>query len=224
MLEMLHDSGLGQDVNQYTSVRCVEEVPGEPLYRSTPVSSRSCSPDRLGEQARPSGLRVERVSIGPPLSLQEGLERERAEEVEAERALLQERVVEQQVQVSRLEAALQAARHRRGSEGEVIAPNTKYNIPNTICKMHRSGGRRSAGGCVARRTGRRRAPRDGTEEGWREVGKSKPDWIGLRRRALDATGAKKYTQFKKMKEMSEAGKVVDQEELEENLGLVSHQW
>ena len=71
------------------------------------------------------------MSIGPPLSLQEELEKERAEEVEAERSLLPERVVEQQVQVSRLEAALQAARHRRGSEGEVIAANTKYNIPNT---------------------------------------------------------------------------------------------
>ena len=105
----------GRPQAQYTSVRCVEEVPGEPLYRSTPVSSRSCSPDRLGEQARPSGLRVEQVSIGPPLSLKEELEKERAEELEKERAeeletersLLQERVVEQQMQVTRLEAALQ---------------------------------------------------------------------------------------------------------------------
>ena len=39
---------------------------------------------------------------------------EQAEDLEAERALLQQKVVEQQVQVSGLQAALQAARHRQG--------------------------------------------------------------------------------------------------------------
>ena len=43
---------------------------------------------------------------------------ERGEEIEAERELLQQRVVEQQVQVSSLQAALQAGRLRTGSTGE----------------------------------------------------------------------------------------------------------
>ena len=43
---------------------------------------------------------------------------ERGEEIEAERELLQQRVVEQQVQVSSLQAALQASRLRTGSAGE----------------------------------------------------------------------------------------------------------
>ena len=43
---------------------------------------------------------------------------ERGEEIEAERELLQQRVVEQQVQVSSLQAALQASRLRTGSTGE----------------------------------------------------------------------------------------------------------
>ena len=43
---------------------------------------------------------------------------ERGEEIEAERELLQQRVVEQQVQVSSLQAALQASRLRTGSIGE----------------------------------------------------------------------------------------------------------
>ncbi len=43
--------------------RCLEEAPGEPLYRSTPVPSRSCSPERPGEQARPSGSALEKVVV-----------------------------------------------------------------------------------------------------------------------------------------------------------------
>ena len=43
---------------------------------------------------------------------------ERGEEIEAERELLQQRVVEQQVQVSSLQAALQASRLRTGSSGD----------------------------------------------------------------------------------------------------------
>ena len=46
------------------------------------------------------------------------LQAERCEEIEAERELLQQRVVEQQVQVSSLQAALQASRLRTGSAGE----------------------------------------------------------------------------------------------------------
>ena len=46
------------------------------------------------------------------------LQAERGEEIEAERELLQQRVVEQQVQVSSLQAALQASRLRTGSAGE----------------------------------------------------------------------------------------------------------
>ena len=44
---------------------------------------------------------------------------ERGEEIEAERELLQQRVVEQQVQVSSLQAALQAGRLRTGSAGSL---------------------------------------------------------------------------------------------------------
>ena len=44
---------------------------------------------------------------------------ERGEEIEAERELLQQRVVEQQVQVSSLQAALQAGRLRTGSTGSL---------------------------------------------------------------------------------------------------------